>query len=490
MRFVSTFVVALAVLGGAVAIDAATVSGSFTYDGEEVIDVFGLPLTAVVQAHVFADGSVYTGTVDVDSGSYMVTGLPVGDGAVILEIDRSDPPDGSAEEPGDLESIHGYYTVAADDDDIDMDLQMRSMLHATSPVDTAGVLEGSASQCPYGPLVDDVFTLTWDPVPRATAYNVQVLRFRCDGTFTGDWIEATTTSVEVDVGTAGEDYVKIQLFVPGHTATDLAAWPYIQYQDGWANGFRVHAGGSPQPVRGTHAADSYFIPAVANAAGAQGTYWTTDLTVLNLSGSPRTVEAYYTPRGSDGTSDYLGAALELGPWPGTTWENVLGTVFGATGAGSLEIRGGDIVIASRTATPGDGGGSYGQGIPVVAPYHLLRIDHEPVEWASGVERSPSRRTNLGLCEVWGEPAEIVVSLWHQDGSAAGTRTVSLPPYGNTQINDLPHAIGGLDEMASGMVSLEITGGAGRVGAYLSIVDNVTGDPTYVPVGFSPPSTAE
>jgi hypothetical protein len=83
-----------------------------------------------------------------------------------------------------------------------------------------------------------------------------------------------------------------------------------------------------------------------------------------------------------------------------------------------------------------------------------------------------------------------VTLWDENGLSAGTRTVDLPPYGNTQINDLPHALGGPDEMENGMVGVEILGGDGRVGAYLSIVDNVTGDPTYVAVGFSPPSTAE
>lgn len=100
------------------------------------------------------------------------------------------------------------------------------------------------------------------------------------------------------------------------------------------------------------------------------------------------------------------------------------------------------------------------------------------------------RTNLGLCEVWGEAAEVRVSLWNQDGSPAGNRTIHLPPFGNTQINDLPHTLGALDQMDNGMVAIEILGGDGRVGAYLSIVDNTTGDPTYLAVGFSPPSTAE
>lgn len=489
MRLTTSFSVVLVALSCAF-VDAATISGRFTYDGVDVIDVFALPLTATVRAYDFTTTTSYMGTVNVSAGTYIVTDVPVGDGAVQLEIDRGSPPDGSAEEPGDLESIWGYYTITDAGESLAMDLQMLYMLHATAPVNTAGQLDGYASQCPSGPQVGDVFTLVWDPVPRATTYNVQVLRFDCDYTFTGDWLTTTANSIEIEFGTAGEDFIKIQFLVAGQSVSDLATWPYIQYLDGSANGFLLHGGGGSQPERSVHSPDSYFIPAVAKVGGAQGTYWTTALTVLNLADSARTVEAVYTPRGSNGTTDYVAADLELGARSSTTWEDVVETVFGTSGAGSLEIRGGDIIVSSRTSTPGLEGGSYGQGIPPLAPYHVMRTDGAQVQWAGGVVRSPAYRTNLGVCEVWGEDAQVRVTLWGEDGSAAGTRTIDLPPFGNTQINDLPHTLGGLDQMENGMVELEILGGDGRVGAYLSIVDNVTGDPTYVPVGFSPHSTAE
>jgi hypothetical protein len=263
--------------------------------------------------------------------------------------------------------------------------------------------------------------------------------------------------------------------------------------DGWHVDdilLRAGAGGSSPPARSVHSSDSYFIPAVAKVGGAQGTHWTTALTVLNLADSPRTAEAFYTPRESDGTTDYLAADLELGAHSSTTWEDVVATVFGTNGAGSLEIRGTDIIVSSRTSTPGLEGGSYGQGIPPLAPYHIMRTDGAQVQSVGAIVRSPAYRSNLGICEVWGEQAQVRVTLWDEHGAVAGTRTIDLPPYGNTQINDLPLALGGLSQMENGRVEVEILDGDGRVGAYLSIVDNVTGDPTYVAVGFSPPSTAE
>jgi len=490
MRVATSVVVALVGISFALAADAATVHGRFTYDGVEVVDIFNPPLTAIVFAYDMATSATYMGTVDVADGTYEVTGLPVGDGVMELQIDRGNPPDGYAEQPGDLKSIQGYYTITEPSEDVELDLEMRFMLHATLPVDTAFPLDGVVSECPMGPQVGDVFTLTWDPVPRATSYNVYIVRFECDDTYSIDMVTTSATSLEIEFGTAGEDFIKIDFTVSGHTVADLAAWPYISYLDGTANGLFMYGGGPAPPARGVHHANAYFIPAVAKVAGAQGTYWTTSLTVLNLAASPRTLEAFYTPRGSDGATEYLAADLQLGAHASRTWQDVVATVFGTDGAGSLEIRGADIIVSSRTSTPGSQGGSYGQGIPSLLPGHILRIDGAQVQWAGGIVRSPAYRTNFGLCEVWGEEAQIRVTLFDQQGLPAGARTVDLPPYGNTQINDLPHTLGGLDQMENGTVKVEILGGAGRVGAYLSIVDNVTGDPTYVAVGFSPPSTAE
>jgi len=490
MRLATSVSMALVAIGCALAADAATVRGHFTYDGVEVVDVFNPPLNAVVFAYDITTSSTFWGTVDIADGTYVVTGLPVGDGVVELQIDRGNPPDGYAEQPGDLKSIQGFYTTAGPDDDVEIDLEMRSMLHATSPVDTAFQLAGLIFECPKGPQVGDVFNLTWDPVPRATSYTVYIVRFDCDDTYTIEMVTTTTTSAEIEFGTAGEDFIKLDFIVQGHTVADLAAWPNISYLDGSANGLFMYGGGSPQPERGVHHSNAYFIPAVAKVGGAQGTYWTTSLTVLNLADSPRTLEAFYTPRGSDGTTEYLAADLQLGARSSITWEDVVATVFGTTGAGSLEIRGANIIVSSRTSTRGLAGGSYGQGIPSLLPGHILRTGGATVQWAGGIVRSPAYRTNFGLCEVWGEAAQVRVTLWDQHGQAAGTRTIDLPPYGNTQINDLPHTLGGVDQMVHGAVEVEILGGGGRVGAYLSIVDNVTGDPTYVAVGFSPPSTAE
>ena len=92
MRLTISFTVVLAALSCALVVDAATISGRFTYDGVDVNDVFSPPLTAVVLAYDFTTSTNFAGTVNVDAGTYVVTGVPVGDGAVLLEIDRETRP--------------------------------------------------------------------------------------------------------------------------------------------------------------------------------------------------------------------------------------------------------------------------------------------------------------------------------------------------------------------------------------------------------------
>ncbi len=105
----------------------------------------------------------------------------------------------------------------------------------------------------------------------------------------------------------------------------------------------------------------------------------------------------------------------------------------------------------------------------------------------GVEEGPAFRTNLGLCEVWGEPATVVVVIRNNSMTEIGRRTILLQPYENTQINRVVSEIADRNLLSDGMVTVTVTAGAGRVGAYLSLVDNGTGDPTFIAIAPQEPT---
>jgi hypothetical protein len=290
------------------------------------------------------------------------------------------------------------------------------------------------------------------------------------------------------LGYGANEFVGISIIARGSVDQFLTRWPYLQYLDGQTNGLFVYTADSTYADREINPQDSYFLPFISNTPGVGDSFWTTSLNMTNVDSYRNRVELVFTPRDVDGlVTSYL---VNESTQPGEcrTWEDVLGERFGMTGAGSLEIRGAELIISSRTSTPDPEGGSFGQGVPPFSPDQLLRIGTNPDQRVGGVVKSAQFRTNLGLCEVWGESATVRVTLYDDGGNELGKRLYDLRPYENRQINNVPKKIAGLTELENGVVKVEIRSGTGRVGGYLSIIDNDTGDSIFIPINQTPPTT--
>lgn len=225
--------------------------------------------------------------------------------------------------------------------------------------------------------------------------------------------------------------------------------------------------------------DQYFvIPAVIRGDGANGSRWRSDVRILNRSA---TGEVGIRFRPANGASPrFESIRLESGQL--ASIDDVLGTLFGQTeGRGSLEIMHSasadsvqDLVVTSRTWTPGSAG-SYGQFIPGVAksdaigrssgPAHLIHIDS-----------NAAFRCNVGLTELYGEPAVARVRLLDASGALRFATEVDVPALGNVQFN---LTAAGAPIVSNGRLTIEVIDGSGFVIPYASVVDNATGDPIYV-----------
>lgn len=104
-----------------------------------------------------------------------------------------------------------------------------------------------------------------------------------------------------------------------------------------------------------------------------------------------------------------------------------------------------------------------------------------------LHRPALHRTNLGLCEVWGESATVKVAVLDTSKNVLGDRIYQLRPYENIQINQVVMAVAGISSLSAGMARVWVSSGNGRVGAYLSVVDNATGDPTYIAIAPQSPA---
>lgn len=216
-----------------------------------------------------------------------------------------------------------------------------------------------------------------------------------------------------------------------------------------------------------------IVPAAASTSGAHGTLWRTDLGVLPV-GPATAVTVEFLP--SDGSSPVSSTV----PFAGSgllVLDDVV-AALGATGSGALELDADHAILAvSRTynQTPE---GTFGQ----------LVVAHDP--WgggvmtgsAVGVESSPAYRTNVGMFNAsTSTTVDVLVRLVAGDGTLLGSRSFRLVPRRHFQVNNLFSVLGVADQSDCRVdFIVSSSHGPAFIDAYASVVDNRTGDPTYIP----------
>lgn len=146
--------------------------------------------------------------------------------------------------------------------------------------------------------------------------------------------------------------------------------------------------------------------------------------------------------------------------------------------GGLTLRVGNWTEAySRTFTTRQDGGTYGEMLP------LYPERGYPEQHFAGIEVSPQFRINVGFFNAQARSQLITVKLFAGDGTLVAEKTLNLGPWQSLQqrLEDLfgkprgffPAGTYGL----SVLPQADQSGEAGRSWAYVSLVDNITNDPT-------------
>jgi hypothetical protein len=460
----------------------ADLTGSLLYD-DRLLDTVFTDINATIVYALPQSGGQIEGTVDLATSSYTITGLEAGSYGVAIYLDRTDPTT-NVGNPGDLRH---YVNVDIPDgqSSVVQDLDLRYTYHIIEPIDSSSPLSGSGNDCTDYPFVDYPITFAIEPVPLAVSYRFAAFLYACPPSFLDlIEIETTETSTEIEWGTANEDYQNLGVTCTGASGKHLCNSPLIEYGDVSVWGLQLR--NRDPNARAIHPSNAHVVAAVAGTPGAHGTYWSSAVSVTNLAADDRNVLFTYTPRDTDGLASYSESALLVPAETQVSWSDVLAELFSTTGAGALEIRGADLAVTSRTSTPGDPDGSYGQGIPPIQPEQILTATKATAAAVGGVEESAAFRTNLGLCEVWGESATVRVTVLDSSMTVLGDLDLELRPFENTQLNQVARVVAGVTSLADGVVRVTVLSGKGRVGAYLSVVDNATGDPTYIAIAPQSP----
>jgi hypothetical protein len=225
------------------------------------------------------------------------------------------------------------------------------------------------------------------------------------------------------------------------------------------------------------AAPGGTVPVVANNAGAAGTFWRSDVNIVNVGGIDTQVVLQLFPELVGGSPAFDLAILDpigLAAGEQLSISNVVQTRFGLVDAkGGLRIysnNGAPLVISSRTYTSDpSSGGTYGQDV------NGVMVAREA--WASGLRHDSLYRSNLGIFYPGLEPAQFSVMVYSSDGEEVGSGTISFSQAGFIQRS--------LDSFNVSMMIdgyLKLTCSDPTVGwfAYASRVDQISGDAVFRP----------
>jgi PKD repeat protein len=224
----------------------------------------------------------------------------------------------------------------------------------------------------------------------------------------------------------------------------------------------------------------FFVPAAAKAAGAEGSFFLTDLDIQNGGSSTATYQLLWLPRNANNASPTASEVFTLGPGVAVRYRDVLGSVFGfddgAAGALAVVSDSNGLFLMSRTYNlpPDDVGGSFGQSIPGLRSDGLIPPDER--RRILFFTEDEEFRSNLGLLNGTGNPIVVRWERFTADGTSRGTGQRQLAPWSNTQINQV---FSDFDPAEAAYVDVWTETAGGAFAAYGSVLDNATSDPTTV-----------
>ena len=235
------------------------------------------------------------------------------------------------------------------------------------------------------------------------------------------------------------------------------------------------------PLDAQFVAPGGTIPAVANISGGSGSFWRSDVSILNLSSTETSVVLLLVPELKNSGPDFEPQRTEPLPIPGNgqlTLANVVTGVFGLRnvkgGMSIFSTDGAPLVIASRTYTNAEEGGSYGLNV-----YGLLVAD---TAWISNVEHDGFYRTNIGVFmpvdPQEGESVAFYVTVYDAEGLEVGSGSLVFDQAGLWQKN-LDY-FGVDDPLFDGWVEIRCADPTAIWYGYSTVIDQVTNDSVYRP----------
>ncbi len=222
-------------------------------------------------------------------------------------------------------------------------------------------------------------------------------------------------------------------------------------------------------------ATTLIIPASGTGPGANDSHWQTELTLHNTSASAITATLTFHDLVGTGES----SSVTVAPRATVSIADVVASSFGRTGAtGAIDVTfdsafAQKLTVSSRTFNK-SANGEFGQDIPAIDQSTAPTAGGLTV--LSGPSSATDARFNFGLYAI--DAASVRWELIRADGTVAASREVSYNAGTQVQYNSGVSLFFNASAEDRDTVQALVT--SGHALAYGSIVNNASGDPTYVP----------
>ena len=237
-------------------------------------------------------------------------------------------------------------------------------------------------------------------------------------------------------------------------------------------------------------AQRIVIPIAGNTPGANGTYFRSDITVINFRAADQRVELRWLPLGTSGSGS-APVTITVPAQSGFFSEDFVNNVMQQSGLGAIDIRGVDangaddpnaaLHAAARIWTPEPQvtNGTMSQTFPAIVPVSTNGI----LRWIFGVRRNAQYRLNGGITNLSDSTQRFRVTTLGSTPAGAGESTeVEVAAQSTSQFPLTGAATGSFQVVVQ---NISTTPSANFI-TWASSIDNVTGD-AWSQIGFPAPA---
>lgn len=396
-------------------------------------------------------------------------------------------------------SVYGMYIPSSDDRDTVWHGRPAVFHHLSyTPGTTAGarVNIGGASRVPfpstvviklYGDVGELLGTKTYTFQPYEHRQFTKIHEALATPAVTHGYatVEVTTAGGAVDMyAMLIENLSGDPIFMPPSFSSDDAEDAVLAVTAGGAAAAPV----APGPCTGDY---QRIIAAAANTGGINLSKWQTDVDLLNLGVDDATVEIARLTANQANTAPLITSVSV--PSLGTLrLVNILDTLLPATNAGlGFRFCSGEAFVNSRFYNIGSADGKvYGMYVPSMAPEQSATPCRPAVfhHLSYSPDTATGQRVNIGATNGTGIKTTWVIRLFGDNGTLLGTHTATLQPFEHHQYTNI-HKILGTPAVTHGWATVEVTTPGAAIHPYAMRIENVGGDPIYMPAELEQVATS-